>query len=337
MYNSQLNLKQIPKVVGDGPRKTCNECYRQLQHTRIPIFLTGPSGSGKSIVAMNLAKRYSIKNSVPAFYVQLSPDQTKTNLILGLRLVNGSLEVVNGVVADCMESGGIIVIDETAHGTPELMLMLNSLLDRTAITSIGDKTIIAKDSFRVIFCANDSTYAGNNKLPQSFAQRQVVYFCGYPTWEDEVKIALELIKSECDVKLTVPDVVVKYITSVISEIRKDNFPLSVRNIASAAILLGLRKKITDDEFINNERERFESGPNTEATRRKIACRILNQEVQTAKDLVGGNVGEFINFICTVGIDNFVEDILRSTMYYLDIDTGISDIDIIRQGIRATII
>ena len=54
-----------------------------------------PSGSGKSIIAMNLARQYALAKNVPAYYVQLSPEQTKTSLILGLRLENGSLAVKN--------------------------------------------------------------------------------------------------------------------------------------------------------------------------------------------------------------------------------------------------
>ena len=88
-------------------------------------FVLGPSGSGKSIIAMNLARQYALAKNVPAYYVQLSPEQTKTSLILGLRLENGSLAVKNGVVADCMERGGIIIVDEATHSVQEILLMFN--------------------------------------------------------------------------------------------------------------------------------------------------------------------------------------------------------------------
>lgn len=84
--NTTLNLKNIPKIVGIHGKKMFNECMGILNYTRWPIYISGPSGSGKSIIAMNLAKKYAQENNVPAYYVQLSPEQTKTSLILGLRL-----------------------------------------------------------------------------------------------------------------------------------------------------------------------------------------------------------------------------------------------------------
>lgn len=112
---TQLDLQQIPKIVGEDGTQLLARCYAVLEHTRWPLYIVGPSGSGKSIIAMNLARQYALAKNVPAYYVQLSPEQTKTSLILGLRLENGSLAVKNGVVADCMERGGIIIVDEATH------------------------------------------------------------------------------------------------------------------------------------------------------------------------------------------------------------------------------
>ena len=69
--NTTLNLKNIPKIVGIHGKKMFNECMGILNYTRWPIYISGPSGSGKSIIAMNLAKKYAQENNVPAYYVQL--------------------------------------------------------------------------------------------------------------------------------------------------------------------------------------------------------------------------------------------------------------------------
>lgn len=92
-FKTQLDLKKIPAVVGKAGRELLQRCYGVLEHTRWPLYIVGPSGSGKSIIAMNLARQYARQRQVPAYYVQLSPEQTKTSLILGLRLENGSLSV----------------------------------------------------------------------------------------------------------------------------------------------------------------------------------------------------------------------------------------------------
>jgi len=281
---------------------------------------------------MNIAKKYASEMNVPAYYVQLSPEQTKTSLILGLRLKNGSLEAVNGVVAECMEQGGIIVIDEATHSTQEMLLMFNSILDRTSVTSIGDKTVASKETFRIIFCANDSKYSGNVKLPQSFAQRLVGMYCDYPSWEDEVKIVNKMLEDEYDSQMNVPQPVIKYIVSLMRELRSDDYPLSVRNSSIATVLLQIAPKkkasqVTEDDAY------FTSGSNVESVRRVIADRIFNGKVRDVGQLNGKEMAQFTRYVTRVGVDNFRNIILQAFMYYLDIDMGFYDVTETKERIK----
>lgn len=330
---SQLDFTNIPGVVGVEPNKLFKKAYKVIKNTNWPIYITGPSGSGKSIIAMNIAKRYSAEFNVPAYYVQLSPDQTKTSLILGLRLINGSLTAENGVVAECMEKGGIIIIDEATHSIQEMLLMFNSILDRTSVTSIGDKTVAANDTFRIIFCANDSKYSGNIKLPQSFAQRLVGYRCDYPTWEDEVEIIKQVAADECAVEIKVPEEVIKYTVSLMREVRKDNFPLSVRNGSIATVLMQLEPKKKNFEVDRY----FTDGSNVESIRRNIAKRIFNKEVSSVSELNGEEMKKFTNYISKLGIMNFKEIILSSFMFYLDLDMGFYDLDAVKETLKQRIL
>lgn len=330
--NSILDFEKIPEVVGKGPLDFLKQGYRLISKTKWPLYITGPSGSGKSIIAMNIAKMYAKKRNVPAYYVQLSPEQTKTSLILGLRLKNGSLEAVNGVVADCMEQGGIIIIDEATHSTQEMLLMFNSILDRTSITSIGDKTVSSADTFRIIFCANDSRYSGNVKLPHSFAQRLVGFYCDYPSWEDEVAIVGKMLEDEYEGNITVPLPVIKYIVSLMRELRRDNFPLSVRNASIASVLLQIAPKKKASEVTEDDKY-FTSGVNVESVRRIIANRIFNKKVESVSELNGPEMQKFTRYITRVGIDKFKAIILQSFMYYLDIDIGFYDLDAIKEQVK----
>lgn len=329
---STLDFTHVPRVVGKEPNEFYKQGYNIVKRTNWPLYITGPSGSGKSVIAMNIARRYSQKVGVPAYYVQLSPEQTKTSLILGLRLKNGSLEAVNGVVAECMENGGIIIIDEATHSTQEMLLMFNSILDRTSITSIGDKTVVGKDTFRIIFCANDSKYSGNVKLPQSFAQRLVGMYCDYPSWEDEVKIVNRILEDEYDSQMFVPQPVIKYIVSLMRELRKENYPLSVRNGSIATVLLQLQPK-TKAQEVTQDDPYFTSGANVESVRRAIAKKILNSPVQDSSQLNTGEVAEFTRYVTRVGLDRFREIILQSFMYYLDLDMGFYDISAIKEQLK----
>lgn len=321
---STLDFANVPKIVGEEPMSFFKQGYKIVQRTNWPLYITGPSGSGKSIIAMNIAKKYADKNNVPAYYVQLSPEQTKTSLILGLRLKNGSLEAINGVVAECMEQGGIIIIDEATHSTQEMLLMFNSILDRTSITSIGDKTVMSKDTFRIIFCANDSKYSGNVKLPQSFAQRLVGMYCGYSSFNDEVTIINKILEDEYDSHVSVPQPVIKYIVSLMRELRNDDYPLSVRNGCIATVLLEISPKKKDSEVTQDD-SYFVSGSNVESVRRIIADRIFNGNVKGVEQLNGKEMASFTNYVTKVGLENFRNIILQSFMYFLDIDMGFYDV------------
>lgn len=333
--NTQLSLDKIPQIVGKSGTTMLQRCYNILANTKWPLYIVGPSGSGKSIMAMNLAKLYASNNNVPAYYVQLSPEQTKTSLILGLRLDNGSLVVKNGIVADCMEQGGIIVVDEATHSVQEILLMFNSILDRTSVTAIGDRIIYASDKFRIIFCANDSKYAGNVKLPQSFAQRLVSFYFDYPEAEDELAIVQQIVKEECKAANMVPDSVQRYIIALMRELRSNTYPLSVRNAAIAVVLCNLALL---ENAASGEMDPYFSNPgNAESTKRYLAKRILGLEAKDVAELLDPRLQEFTSCISQIGVEHFKEIILQSFMYYLDVDLGFFDLQNIKEKIANSII
>jgi hypothetical protein len=334
--NTRFDISKIPEIVGHSGNELLRRCYNVLDNTKWPVYIVGPSGSGKSVIAMNIAKKYSLARGVPAYYVQLSPEQTKTSLILGLRLDQGSLVVKNGIVADCMEEGGVIVVDEATHTMQEVLLMFNSILDRTSVTAIGDKTVYANENFRILFCANDSQYSGNIKLPQSFAQRMVCFYFDYPTAEDELKIVDKIIAEECEMPDRVPCEVKKYIIDLMREMRNKTYPLSVRNAAIAAVMCNLElaeaemsvDTVTVDDY-------FIKGSNVESIRRAIAERLGEKDVENVAALSSPEMESFVKFISVIGVDRFKEVILQSFMYYLDIDLGFYDLQLVKDKIQST--
>ena len=317
--NTQLNVKKVPRVVGTAGKKMLRQCLNVIENTKWPLYIVGPSGSGKSIIAMNIAKEYATRHKVNAYYVQLSPEQTKTSLILGLRLKDGSLVPENGIVADCMENGGIIIVDEATHSMQEVLLMFNSILDRTAVTAIGDKIVYAADSFRIVFCSNTSLYAGNIKLPQSFAQRLVAFNFGYPGHNDEVEIVKRIVDDELECESDVPDNVIKYIVGLMRDVRSEEYPLSVRNAAIAVVMLALEDKVD-----NGIDAYFTMSKDKEALRRAIAKKVFGKAPTDVTVINGKDVQSVIDYVSLVGVDRFKEIILQSFMYYLDIDMGFYD-------------
>lgn len=313
--DSKLDLTKIPKMVGKQNKEQIAKCWNILKNTNWPLYLVGPSGSSKTITAMNLAKKYSEVNNVPAYYVQISPELTKTSLILGLRLVNGSLEVVDGVVSKCMQEGGIIIVDEATHGSAELLLMFNSILDRTSATSVGDKIVYADKKFRIIFCSNRSNYSGNIRLPQSFAQRLVTVNFDYPEIEEEIKIAKNIANSECSLQLNLPNEVLYYVAATIREIRNDDYPLSARNIAIAYVLLNIASKDPSAQVDPY----FTNGNNSDAVRTRIAKRIFQTDNLSSVDLVSQEVIDFTKFVSEISIEEFRKIMYSSILYYVDVE------------------
>lgn len=331
----EMDIRNVPSMVGEEAKARYTEAMGILESTKWPVYIVGPSGSGKSIMAMNLAKAYSQKHNVPAYYAQLSPDQTKTSLILGLRLVKGSLVPVKGMVAEAMTTGGIVVIDEATHTTQEMLLMFNSILDRTSVTSVGDEIVYALDTFRVVFCSNESSYSGNVELPQSFAQRLVAFHYGYPDFEDEVRIARKIAKDEYNGTFDVPRGVAKYITSLAREIRTEAYPLSARNIAIALIRCQIAPK--DNVAEDKVDPYFSAGANVESMRRNIAKRVLGAEVDNAMSLVDDDVVGFVTYVSKIGIERFREIVMSAFMYYLCVDGSEINRDEVRNNLASSIL
>jgi len=334
----ELNYEKIPKLTGEDAKVRFTKIFKILNSTTWPIYLVGPSGSGKSIMAMNIAKYYAKRKGVKAYYVQLSPDQTKTSLILGLRLEAGSLVPKRGIVAQAMAEGSIIVVDEAPHATQELLLMFNSICDRTSVTAIGDDSVVAKDSFRVIFAGNTSNYAANNKLPQSFAQRMIAFNFDYPSVEDEVAIAYKMYQEEFNGGANVPVAVCKYVASILREIRNEKFPLSVRNIAATLMLLNSceqKEKVNEDD-VNNLINEI-GGENVESLAKKVYSALHHSSPSNLSIIKDDkSVFELFSFVDKVGQEQFIDSILSASMYWLDIEGFDFDIEEIKARLRASI-
>lgn len=331
----KMNLAAIRPLIGDEAKARHDECLNLLLNVNWPLYFAGPSGSGKTQIGMSVSTSYAEKVGVDAYYIQLSPDQTKTSVIGGHRLKGGELKSVVGTFGMAMKEGGIIFVDEVRHATQSLMLMFNSALDRMSVTSVGDRNVIAEPTFRVIFAANKGFYAANSLLPQSFANRLSAYDFDYPSFIDEVKIATAIAEDEFKGNMDVPTSVVDYLVRFARESRTELFPLSARNIASAMVRLSIvKKKSLKNNTIDSY---FTQGSNAESTRRAIAKRILDREITDVSQLNTKPVKEFLQYVSGVGIDKFRECVLGSFMYHLDVDGSELNRDTMRTQMASAVI
>jgi hypothetical protein len=344
---SRLNLNNIPKILGKGPRERATEIFQLMVGSTISPYLIGDTGTGKSLTIKNLLKEFAIyeakrrgeknpkENPIPAYYVQLSQDDTKTGIIMGLRLIDGSLMPIDGVLAQCARERGVIAFDEITHSTQQMLLTLNSVDGNESIVSIGERLLDAS-GVTVLYGSNASIHAGNIRIPPSFANRIVGIPFTYPNAEEEAEISKDTAQRklrDSTKPISVPDPVFKYLSKFVQQLRPDvqkQYPLSSRNIAHAAVLMHFSKRVSntmDDYFVN--------GP--ESIKRQISERILDRVVNDTALMASVEVITFLNFVSSIGVEKFRECVKRGFGYYIDIDGSEFGGEAARQKIANSII
>ncbi len=184
---------------------------------RIPIFLLGPAGSGKSYIGKKLMERFireyydfnenqardyiinlhSIdesklesyllnSNMGIGLYVAGSANITKIDLLGGRTFRAGNYVRQKGILSIMRERGGIIFIDEISSLPPHFVILINEILDAV----ISRET---HENFYIFFAGNPSVYTGTFDIPDSTLERcQVIWFDYYPRLE-EIKIVSSIL------------------------------------------------------------------------------------------------------------------------------------------------
>ncbi len=294
---------RVPKVVGERGKQILRRGWDVLVHTRSPLVFVGPTGSGKTLIGLNLLKAYEKKFGVPSYYLQLGPDVSRTTLVGGFRLVDGSLVPVKGVVMRAMDEGGIVFLDEFTHAHPEDQVSLNSALanDEVKIVGIGEITSRAKPTTRFIVAHNPTSHHGNFPLPLAIRRRAVAIQVDYPGEEDETEIAMSIAER---LGASVPRWLVRFLTRVVISCRDEENPICASNVANAAILI-----------LREARRRNEPpeipAPN-EAVLRGLFVALTGREPTSVEELQHPHVRQFVGLVATLGVDTFT-DLCMSAM------------------------
>ena len=163
-----------------------------------PIFITGLSGNGKTLMVEQL--HAELGKELIRLNITIETDED--DLLGGFRLVNGETKFVPGPVIEAMERGCTLLLDECDLGSNKMMALQPVLEGKGVFLKKVNKWITPKDGFNVIATANtkgkgseDGRFIGTNILNEAFLERfAITVEQPYPTAAVEKKIVVGSMK-----------------------------------------------------------------------------------------------------------------------------------------------
>ena len=136
----------IPK--GDGsPRHKNFDALVRVVNTRVPVWLYGGKGSGKSTAAKQVAELLGLP-----FHSKSVNAQSTESALLGYKDGYGNYQ--RSSLREAFECGGVYCLDEADAGSPQVMVALNGLAANLLCGFPDGQMIEAHPDFRLIACAN---------------------------------------------------------------------------------------------------------------------------------------------------------------------------------------
>jgi len=139
---------------------------KTLVENDIPVLLTGPAGTGKTTMAMHIAKSLDLE-----FFSMSMTKQTTVNAIIGFISINGTY--IPSQFRQAFEHGGLFLLDEIDASDPNTILCLNTI--ENGYVAFPDKVVNKHKDFRLMATANPSTeqsiYTGRSKLDRATIDR----------------------------------------------------------------------------------------------------------------------------------------------------------------------
>lgn len=167
-----------------------------------PVFLTGPTRSGKTEIPIQAAA--VLKRNL--YRVNITIETDETDLIGGMRLVNGSTEWEDGPVVKAMEDpdGGVLLLDEIDLGSNKIMCLQPVYEGNGIYIKKMNRWVYPEEGFTIIATANtkgrgseDGRYIGTNVMNDALLERLTgaTFEQGYPDRKVEIKILNNHLKS----------------------------------------------------------------------------------------------------------------------------------------------
>lgn len=145
----------------------------------VNIYISGDTGLGKSTAVMFIARRIGL----PVVRVSMTFATDVDDLIGGIRLEGGDTTFKYGPVIECMQTGGILLLDEVDSANPRVLMELQAIAEGNGVLIKKTNTMVyPHPTFRIIATGNtagrgDTTgrFVGTGPLNAAFLDRFAVH------------------------------------------------------------------------------------------------------------------------------------------------------------------
>jgi len=151
-----------------------------------PVLLIGHTGTGKTSCVEQIAARIG----QPTARVNLNQQTTTSNFVGFWSAQGGDMVWVDGVLPHAMRKGMWLIIDEMDYGEPNILAVLNSVLERGGklmLSEKGNEVVEPASTFRIFATGNAigcmaqyrHLYQGTNLMNEAQLDRWRTYLVDY--------------------------------------------------------------------------------------------------------------------------------------------------------------
>lgn len=205
----------------------------------LPTLLTGESGVGKTSAIRYLASE--TKNGLRR--VNLNGGTTADELVGRLLINDKGTYWVDGVLTEAMRRGEWIVLDEINAALPEVLFVLQSVMDDDGylvLSEKDDKEIVHKHKdFRIFATCNPPEYAGTKEMNKALLSRFAICISAeFPPTDKE----LEIIEHHLGNAVAVSEMAIKLVglageTRKAKELGTSDYAINTRDVLNTLKLV----------------------------------------------------------------------------------------------------
>jgi len=210
----------------------------------LPVLLIGDTGTGKTSFIRHLA--HETNNGFRRLNLNGS---TTADELVGHYIVDGKqkgMRWVDGVLLDAMKNGYWLLLDELNAGLPEVLFILQSVLDDDKFLVVAEnegEVVKPHKDFRIFATMNPSLeYAGTRDLNKALLSRfPIVIQTHYPEASQEIEIIKSYVPNLDDKDVAV-------MVRIAEDIRKGTKNNSISFICSTRELINWAKLVAPTDL-----------------------------------------------------------------------------------------